>query len=304
MREFEFIKTENPKGKPADESKLSFGKIFTDHMFRMDYDEEKGWHNGRILPYAPIQLDPAACVLHYAQEVFEGLKAFRNDAGEILIFRPLDNIRRLNESCERVCIPKLEEELVLDAIKAILKVEKEWIPKTQGTSLYIRPFIIATEASLGVHQAKEYAFIIILSPSGHYYPQGLAPTNIHVEDEDVRATVGGTGYAKLGANYAISLRAQTRAQKQGYHQVMWLDGEDRKYVEEIGTSNAFFVIDGVVITSPLTGTILPGITRRTVIELLSEKGFQVEERKLSIDELIEAAKTGRLEEPLLPVRLR
>ncbi|HYE68003.1 MAG TPA: branched-chain amino acid aminotransferase [Anaerovoracaceae bacterium] len=296
MIEFEFKRTGNPKKKPIDESKLGFGKIFTDHMFRMDFNEEKGWHDGRIIPYSPIQLDPAACVLHYAQETFEGLKAFRNDAGETFLFRPLDNIRRLNESCERLCIPKLEEEVVLDAIKAIVKVEEDWIPKTPGTSLYVRPFIIATEAFLGLHASNEYAFIIILSPSGHYYPQGLAPTNIYVEDEDVRAAVGGTGYAKLGANYAISLRAQIRAQKQGYDQVLWLDGIERKYVEEIGTSNAFFVIDGVIITSPLTGTILPGVTRRTVIELLREKGFQVDERRLSIDELTKAAKSGRLEE--------
>lgn len=296
MRDFDFIKTENLKEKPLDESKLGFGKIFTDYMFRMDYNMEKGWHNGRILPYAPIQLDPAACVLHYAQEVFEGLKAFRNEAGEILVFRPMENIRRLNESCERACIPKLEEGLVLDALKEILKVEREWIPKAPGTSLYIRPFVIATEASIGLHQATEYSFMILLSPSGHYYPKGLAPTNIYVEDEDVRAAAGGSGYAKMGANYAISLRAQTRAQKKGFDQVLWLDAMERKYVEEIGTSNAFFLIDGVVITSPLTGTILPGITRRSVIELLKHKGYQVEERKLSIEELIEAVRNDRLEE--------
>lgn len=296
MTNFEIIRTTNPKAKPTDESKLGFGKCFSDHMFVMEYSEEKGWHDGKVVPYGPITLDPAAVVFHYGQELFEGLKAYNAPDGNVLLFRPLDNIRRMNETCDRICVPRIDEQVALDAIKAVVDADRDWIPKTPGTSLYVRPFIIGTEAFLGVHPAKQYKFIIILAPSGHYYPNGLAPTKIYVEDKYVRAVAGGTGFAKIGANYAISLKAQMEAEEKGYNQVLWLDGIERKYVEEIGTSNAFFMIDGTVITAPLAGTILPGVTRRTVIQVLKDKGIPVEERKLSIDEIIEAQKAGKLNE--------
>jgi len=298
MTNFEIIKTTNPKTKPTkeEESSLGFGKRFSDHMFIMDYNEEKGWHNGRVVPYGPLVLDPAAVVFHYGQELFEGLKAYKHENGEVVLFRPIDNIRRMNETCERICIPTIDEEVAMDAIKTIVDVDRDWVPTSFGTSLYVRPFIIGTQPFLGVHPANEYMFVIILAPSGYYYPNGLAPTKIYVEDKYVRAVVGGTGNTKIGANYAISLKAQMDAEEKGYNQVLWLDGIERKYVEEIGTSNAFFVIDGTVITAPLAGTILPGVTRRTVIQVLKDKGIPIEERKLSIDEVITAHKEGKLDE--------
>jgi branched-chain amino acid aminotransferase len=296
MTEFKVIKTTNPKVKPADESKLGFGKVFSDHMFIMNYTEGRGWHDGRIVPYGPIELDPAAVVLHYAQELFVGQKAFLGPDGEIHIFRPIENVRRMNNSCERICAPCVPEDVAMDAITTLVALDAGWIPKSPGTSLYIRPFMIGTEPFLGLHPSKTYLFIIILSPSGHYYPKGLTPTRIYVESEEVRATPGGTGFAKLGANYAISMHAQVKAGKKGYDQILWLDGVERKYVEEIGSSNAFFVIDGAVVTTPLLGTILPGVTRKSCIEILKDKGYKVEERRLSIDELIEAAEGGKLNE--------
>lgn len=296
MTKFEVIRTNSPKTKPTDESKLGFGKVFSDHMFVMDYNREQGWHNGRVEPYGPISIDPAAVVFHYGQELFEGLKAYKAADGRVLLFRPIDNIRRMNDTCDRICVPRIDEQLALDAIKAAVDADRDWIPTTPGTSLYIRPFIIGTQPFLGVHPSNEYKLIIILAPSGHYYPNGLSPTKIFVEDKYVRAVIGGTGNTKIGANYAISLKAQMEAEEKGYNQVLWLDGIERKYVEEIGTSNAFFMIDGMVITSPLLGTILPGVTRRTVIQVLKDNGIPVEERRLSIDEVIEAQKSGRLNE--------
>ncbi len=293
--EFSLTKTQNPKAKP-DPDTLEFGVTFTDHMFVMNYSEGKGWYDGRIVPYGPISLDPAAAVLHYAQELFEGLKAYKAKDGRVLLFRPDMNEKRAKATSERLCIPPLPDGLMVEATKALVAVEQDWIPQKPGTSLYIRPFIIATEPFLGVRDAKEYLFMIILSPVGPYYKGGLAPTKIFVEDEFVRAVPGGTGCVKIGGNYAASLKSQEKAHEMGYSQVLWLDGVERKYVEEIGTSNAFFVIDGEVITAPLAGTILPGITRDSVITLLKSWGVPVNERRMSIDEVYAAQEAGKLTE--------
>lgn len=295
MKNFTFEKTTTPKQKP-DPDTLTFGQVFTDHMFIMNYDEGQGWHDGRIVPYAPLCLDPAAVVFHYGQEMFEGLKAYKTESGKIQLFRPDMNAKRTNHTNDRLCIPFIDEELYVDAIKQLVSIDADWIPEKEGTSLYIRPFIIATEPFLGVRASKSYLFIIILSPVGPYYSGGLTPTKLYVEDEYVRAVKGGTGEAKCGGNYACGLKAQTLAYEKGFEQILWLDGKEQKFVEEIGTSNAFFIIDDEVITAPLDGTILPGITRDSVIHLLRDKGIQVTERKISIDEIFEAAKSGRLTE--------
>ncbi len=296
--EFSVQKTTNPKQKP-DPDTLAFGRTFTDHMFIMDYAADKGWHDGRIVPYGPIALDPAAAVLHYAQEMFEGLKAYKADDGRILLFRPDMNAKRTNRTNARMCIPQMDEDLFVDAIKTIVDIERDWIPDKPGTSLYIRPFIFADEAFLGVHPAAHYKFMIILCPVGPYYASndgGLPPTKIFVEDEFVRATPGGTGEAKVGGNYAGSLKAQMKANAKGCEQVLWLDAVERSYVEEIGTSNAFFVIDGEVVTAPLGGTILPGVTRDSVIALLKDWGIPVSERRLRIDDVFKYAANGTLTE--------
>jgi len=292
---FPITKTEQPKEKPNPD-KLGFGQHFTDHMFIMEYTKEKGWHDGKIVPYAPLSLDPAAAVFHYAQEMFEGLKAYKDKKGRVLLFRPDMNAKRTTKTNERLCIPHLDEELMVEAIKAAVAVDKDWIPDKKGTSLYIRPFIIATEAFLGVRASNKYYFIVILSPVGPYYEGGLKPTKIFVEDEYVRAASGGTGYAKVGGNYAAALKAQEKAHSLGCEQVLWLDGVERKYVEEIGTSNAFFIIGDEVITAPLEGTILPGVTRDSVIALLKKWGMKVTERRITIDEVFEAGKQGKLKE--------
>ncbi len=284
------------KEKPADD-KLGFGRIFTDHMFVMDYDKGLGWHDARIVPYGPIALDPSAMVFHYAQELFEGLKAYRCADGSIKLFRPDKNIERMNNTCRRMCVPEIPAEDALQAIKTVVEYEKDWVPHSEGTSLYIRPFIIATEPQLGVHPSKSYKFIIILSPVGSYYAAGIDPVKIGIEREYVRCVKGGTGEAKVGGNYAASLIGQEKAEEKGYAQVLWLDGIHRKYIDEVGAMNVFFVIDGVVVTPELTdGNILPGVTRRSCIELLKNWGYKVEERKISIDEVIKAHSEGRLNE--------
>lgn len=292
---FPITKTTQPKTKP-DPDTLRFGQVFTDHMFIMEYTTEKGWHNGRIKPYAPLQLDPAAAVFHYAQEMFEGLKAYKAKDGKVLLFRPDMNAKRTSNTNERMCIPHVDEDLFVEAIKAVVDVDKDWIPNKKGTSLYIRPFIIADEPFLGVRPSEHYLFMIILSPVGPYYEGGLKPTRIYVENEFVRATPGGTGFAKIGGNYAAGLKSQEKAHESGYEQVLWLDGVERKYVEEIGTSNAFFKIGDEVITAPLTGTILPGITRDSVINLLKQWGIKVTEKRMTIDEVFSAGKNGELVE--------
>ena len=293
--EFSITKNPNPKKKP-DPDTLRFGTEFTDHMFIMDYQEGEGWHNGRIVPYGPLSLDPAAVVFHYAQEMFEGLKAYKSEDGRVLLFRPYMNAQRTNRTNDRLCIPQIDEDLFVEAIKALVKIDADWIPQKEGTALYIRPFIIADEAFLGVRRSNHYKFIIILSPVGPYYVGGLTPTKLYVEDKYVRATDGGTGEAKCGGNYAASIIAQAQAARYGFSQVLWLDGKERKYVEEVGTMNVMFKIKGQLITAPLDGTILPGITRDSILHLMREHGLSVKERPLTIDELMDAGRTGQLEE--------
>jgi branched-chain amino acid aminotransferase len=295
MLNIKIEKTQNPKTKP-DENNLGFGKVFTDHMFVMNYTEGQGWHDARIVPFGDISLSPASMVFHYGQEMFEGLKAYKGEDGKARLFRPDMNAKRTNASNKRLCIPQLPEEDFIEAVKAIVKVDEDWIPTAPGTSLYIRPFIFATDAFLGVAPSKTYLFIIILAPSGAYYESGLAPVDIWIEDDYVRAVRGGMGFAKAGGNYAVSLAAQVKAHDDGYSQVLWLDGVERKYIEEVGAMNIFFKIDGKIVTPMLNGSILPGITRNSVIEVCKSWGLPVEERRISVDELIEAQKTGKLEE--------
>lgn len=288
-------KTTSPKQKP-DEKALGFGNYFTDHMFVMDYTEGIGWHDAAIVPYAPMELDPATLVLHYAQETFEGLKAYRTENGDINLFRPEMNARRMMKSNERLCMAQFPEDMFVEAVNALVDFERDWVPSEPNTSLYIRPFQFATESAVGVHASKKYKFVIILSPVGAYYATGLAPVKIYVEDEYVRAVKGGTGFAKCGGNYAASIAAQTKAAKLGYSQVLWLDGVERKYVEEVGTMNVMFKVGGEVFTAPIDGSVLPGITRDSCIKLLKDWGIKVNETRLSIDELMQAAREGKLEE--------
>ncbi len=296
MQEIRVERTNHPKQKPTDENKLGFGTIFTDHMFMMNYDEGEGWHDPRIVPYGPIPLDPAAMCLHYGQEVFEGMKAYKSAEGKVLLFRPEKNMARLNVSNERLCIPLIDEAFCVEAIKKLVSIEKDWIPTAEGTSLYLRPFIFAVDPHIGVHPAHHLIFMIICSPVGAYYPEGLNPVKIYVEQNYVRAVRGGMGFTKTAGNYAASLKAQDEAEKQHYTQVLWLDGVERKYIEEVGTMNVFFVIDDEIVTPALQGSILSGITRMSSIELLRSWGYKVSERKLSIQEVAEAAEQGRLKE--------
>ena len=279
-----------------DPDTLQFGKTFTDHMFLMNYDAGQGWHDPRVVPYGPLSMEPSCMVFHYAQEIFEGLKAYRTPEGKVQLFRPVENARRLNSSCQRLCIPEIPEEDFVQAVKALVKVDEAWVPNKVGTSLYIRPFIIATDCSLGVHASHSYLFAIICSPVGAYYPEGINPVKIYVESEDVRAVRGGTGYTKCGGNYAASIRAGERAEAHGYSQVLWLDGVHRKYIEEVGAMNVLFKVNGTVITPQLTGSVLPGITRKSCLELLHDWGIPVEERLVTAQELFDAAKAGTLEE--------
>lgn len=287
--------TTRPKQKP-EAHQLGFGKHFTDHMFLMDYTIAQGWHNARIIPYQPIALDPSAMIFHYGQSVFEGMKAYRTAEGDIQLFRPERNFKRLNASNERLCIPAIDEQFALEALKQLLAIDREWVPSEEGTSLYIRPYIFATEPFLGVAPAKNYHFVIIMSPVGAYYSEGINPVKILVEKQYVRAVTGGTGEAKTGGNYASGLKAQEVASKEGYSQILWLDGKENKYIEEVGSMNIFFKIDGKVVTPALNGSILPGITRDSMIHLLKANGIDVEERKISIDEIVQASKDGKLEE--------
>ena len=288
-------RAETMKEKP-EASKLGFGKYFTDHMFMMDYTPDKGWYDARIVPYGNLSLSPACTALHYGSEIFEGLKAYRCPDGSVQLFRPIENVRRMNRSAERLCLPTIPEEDLLQAITALVDMERDWVPSEPGTSLYIRPFLFGNDESLGVHSVQHATFVIILSPVGSYYKEGLNPVRIMIEDQDVRAVRGGTGEAKCGGNYAASNRAGDRAEKKGYSQVLWLDGVERKYIEEVGAMNVMFLINGTVVTPKLTGSILPGITRKSIIELLKDEGKKVEERLLSVDELAAAMADGSLEE--------
>lgn len=297
---FPVTRTTNPKKRPEDETKLGFAQYFTDHMFVMDYDEGIGWHDGRVVPHEPILIEPASCVLHYAQMMFEGMKAYRTPDGKIQLFRPDMNAKRMVRTNERMCIPELPEEILIKGVEAVIREDIDWVPTAPGTALYIRPFIFGDEVSFSVLPAKHYRFMIILSPTGSYYAAndgGLSTTRIYVQDEYIRAAKGGTGYAKVGGNYGGGMRASQDAIKYNCKDVLWLDAEEHKYVEEIGTSNAFFMINDEVITAPLTsGTILPGITRDSVIKLLNKWGIKITERKLSIDEIMKASKDGSLKE--------
>lgn len=283
------------KEKP-DSSKLVFGKAMTDHMLIIDYDAGQGWHDARIIPYSPLQIDPAAKVLHYAEEIFEGLKAYRTADGSIQLFRVRDNIDRMNKSADRLCLPQIPEELAVSAIKKLVEVEQDWVPHEKDTSLYIRPFMIGLDAALGVHSSHHVQFIVVVCPVGAYYPEGLNPVKIYIENEDVRAVKGGTGMAKTGGNYAASLRAGNRAEERGYSQVLWLDGVHRKYIEEVGAMNVMFKVNGKILTPDLNGSVLDGITRRSCIQLLKDWGYEVEERRISAEELFDAAESGALEE--------
>ena len=293
--EIKFTPAATLKEKP-DSSKLVFGKAMTDHMLIIDYDEGQGWHDARIIPYGPLQIDPAAKVLHYGEEIFEGLKAYRTADGSIQLFRIRDNIDRMNKSADRLCMPQIPEELAVSAIKKLVETEQDWVPREKDTSLYIRPFMIGLDAALGVHSSKHVQFIVVVCPVGAYYPEGLAPVKIYVEDQDVRAVKGGTGMAKTGGNYAASLRAGDRAEAKGYTQVLWLDGVHRKYIEEVGAMNVMFKVAGKILTPDLNGSVLDGITRRSCIQLLKDWGYEVEERRISAEELFDAAESGALEE--------
>ncbi len=294
--QIKITKTTSPKAKPQDETKLGFGKIFTDHMFMMKWSSEKGWYDGEIVPFGNIPIHPASTVLHYGAEIFEGMKAYRTVNDEIVMFRPTENIKRLNDSAERLCLPKLDEEGCLDILKTLVELEKDWVPHSDGTALYLRPYMFGNDPHLGVHAVHEAVFVVICSPVGAYYAEGINPVKIAIESEDVRAVRGGTGYAKCGGNYAASLRAGQRAEQSGYTQVLWLDGVERKYIEEVGAMNVMFKLDGKIVTPALTGSILPGITRKSCVELLKDWGYDVQERLFSVDELFDAAKSGKLEE--------
>ncbi|WP_163337780.1 branched-chain amino acid aminotransferase [Desulfopila sp. IMCC35008] len=279
-----------------DDSALGFGTIFTDYMFNMDYSQDKGWHNPRIEPYGPIAMDPSTMVLHYGQAIFEGLKAYRTESGGVQLFRPMDNFKRFNKSAKRLCIPEFDEEFVLKALLKLLAVEKDWVPGAPGTSLYIRPTIVAMDPYLGLRSSFTYRFFIILSPVGAYYPEGFDPVKIWVTPDYVRAVRGGVGEAKTAGNYAASLYATDLANADGYTQVMWLDGVDLKYVEEVGSMNIFFLIGDEVVTPELTGSILSGVTRNSVMQLATSWGKKVVERRISIDEIFSAHESGELKE--------
>ena len=294
MSEIKVEKAKTLKEKP-DFSKLGFGKFFTDHMFTAQFNEKDGWHDLKITPFGYMPIHPASTVLHYGAEIFEGMKAYRTKDG-YQMFRPLENLARMNNSAERLCLPAIPEDMWINALTELINLDYEWIPDLPGTSLYIRPFMFGNDETLGVHAVHNATFVIILSPVGNYYAEGLNPVKISIENHDVRAVRGGTGYAKCGGNYAASLRAGKRAEEKGISQVLWLDGVERKYIEEVGSMNVMFKINGEIVTPELTGSVLPGITRKSCIELLKEKGYKVSERLISVEELGKAAESGALEE--------
>jgi branched-chain amino acid aminotransferase len=296
--EIRIEKTAHPKKKLSDDEILNipFGKVFSDHMLLVDYKEGKGWHDARIVPYGPLALEPSACCLHYGQLIFEGLKAYKTADGSVVMFRPDQNMARMNKSCERMCIAQIDEQEMTKAIAKLVEIEAAWVPSAPSTSLYIRPFILANESFLGIHPSNSFLFTVILSPVGPYYKGGLEPIRIYVENDYVRAVRGGTGFAKCAGNYAASLKSQVEAEKEGYSQVLWLDGTERKYVEEVGSMNVFFVIDGEVVTPELNGSILPGITRKSVIEVVKSWNIPISERRISVEDLIRAYESGKLQE--------
>jgi branched-chain amino acid aminotransferase len=284
------------KPKPRDHE-LGFGTVFTDHMFLADFQEEKGWYDPRIEPYGPLSLDPATAVLHYAQAVFDGLKAFRGQDGTVRLFRPQKHVERLNQSAERMCIPPLDPDLALRSLVELVRLEQDWVPSSVGTALYVRPTIVASEPFLGVRPAKSYIYYVILSPVGAYYAEGMNPVKILVVDRYVRAVEGGVGQAKTGCNYAASLYAAEEAKHQGFTQVLWLDGRERRWIDEVGTMNLMLRIGDEIVTPPLSaGTILPGVTRDSALTLMREWGLRVAERPVAIDEVLAAARAGTLAE--------
>ena len=294
MNQIAITRTAKPGQPPADET-LAFGRVFSDHMFLMNYDDGKGWHSPRIEPYGPFTLDPATCVLNYGQAIFDGLKAFRGADGQVRLFRLADHARRLNKSAGYLCIPEIDPAMVEEAIRMLVQVDQRWVPTLSGTSLYIRPTVIATETFLGVHPSHSYLFYVIAGPVGAYYKEGMSPVRILASDTHVRAVKGGLGAAKTAGNYAASLLAAEEAEKAGYTQVLWLDGVEHKYLDEVGTMNIMLKIGDEVITPPLNGAILAGITRDSVLTLLRDWGLRVSERPIAIDEVLAAARAGTLE---------
>ena len=296
MEQIKIVRNENPTPKPAPGTALGFGRYFTDHMFEMDYTREKGWYDLRIVPFGNLSLHPAATVFHYGAEIFEGLKAYRRADGQIQLFRPEENIRRMNNSAERLRLPQIDEEIFLEALTKLIDVDRDWVPSESGTSLYVRPFLFGIDEHLGVHSIDAAKFVIVLSPVGNYYAEGLKPVKIMIETDDVRAVRGGTGYAKCGGNYAAANRAGEKAEQLGYSQVLWLDGVERKYIEEVGSMNVMFKIGDEIVTPKLTGSVLPGITRKSCVELMKDMGLNVSERLLDVSELIDACENGKLVE--------
>lgn len=296
MEQIKIVRNENPTPKPAPGTALGFGRYFTDHMFEMDYTREKGWYDLRIVPFGNLSLHPAATVFHYGAEIFEGLKAYRRADGQIQLFRPEENIRRMNNSAERLRLPQIDEEIFLEALTKLIDVDRDWVPSESGTSLYVRPFLFGNDEHLGVHSIDAAKFVIVLSPVGNYYAEGLKPVKIMIETDDVRAVRGGTGYAKCGGNYAAANRAGEKAEQLGYSQVLWLDGVERKYIEEVGSMNVMFKIGDEIVTPKLTGSVLPGITRKSCVELMKDMGLNVSERLLDVSELIDACENGKLVE--------
>lgn len=296
MLNIKIEKNTAPKAKPVDESKLGFGTIFTDHMFIMDFTKGIGWHDARIIPYQNFDITPAAAVFHYGMGIFEGLKAYRRKDGKVQLFRPDENAKRMINSARRMCLPEFPEEYFVEAVKALVSIDSDWTPKSPGTSLYIRPTIICNFGDLSMHSLDEAMFYIILSPVGSYYKEGLKPVRILIEEEEARSVKGGTGFAKCGGNYASAFHATSKAEEMGYSQVLWLDGATKKYIEEVGSNNIMFKIGDKVVTPMLEGTVLPGITRKSCIDLLKKWGIPVEERKLSVAELIEEVEKGNVKE--------
>jgi branched-chain amino acid aminotransferase len=279
-----------------DPMRLKFGRNFTDYMFTMEY-RGHGWKNPTIKPYQPLVLDPATVMFHYSQAAFEGQKAYKSPRGEILLFRPLENAKRINLSLKRMCIPEIPVEVFLQAECELLRLEERWIPTQKGTALYIRPTVIPTEVVIGpIVPSESYLFFIILSPVGPFYTEGFNPVGLLVDTEYSRAASGGTGAAKTGGNYAGSMVASKIALDKGYSQVLWLDAREHRYVEEVGAMNIFFVIDDKLMTPPLTGTILPGITRKSILELADDAGIKPEERMVAVDELVEGILSGKVTE--------
>jgi branched-chain amino acid aminotransferase len=287
-------RTSKPKAVPAEVK--TFGTIFTDHMLVMPYEEGRGWHAPKIVPWGEFGLDPATAMLHYGQAIFDGLKGFRGADGEIRLFRPQAHAERMNRSAERLCIPAMDVEQIVDSFMRLVDLERQWVPKQRGTAIYIRPTVIATEQMLGVRPAHKYIYFLILSPVGAYYAEGFAPVSILVEEQFTRAAPGGLGAAKTPANYAASLLAAEHAKKKGFTQVLWLDGVERKWLEEVGTMNIMVKIDNEVVTPPLSDSILAGVTRDSALRLMRDWGLKVSERRVSIDEVIGAAKSGKLDE--------